>query len=113
MESSKGPIISQLDMEEGFSPLQRYSATKLSQLLFGAKLAELISAEDVTINLVNPSLVSGTEMHTGNSDLWRVTTLKAILGRRLADGASAYVDAVVVKGKASRGSCCSDWTTKP
>lgn len=112
---TEGPVIAQLDREEGFSTMEQYKGTKLLEMLFVAKLAEQVSAEDVVVNLVNPGLTTGTSLSRNSS--WvinlMVGMMSAVLARSTASGASNYVDATVVKGKGSHGSFVSDWNIRP
>lgn len=111
-----GPILSQFDEPALFEPMRNYRCTKLAQLFFISRLANHVSAEDVIVNASNPGLCN-TEINKDDTSpligrifFWCFLNLN---GRTAEVGASAMVDAVVVRGKESHGSYVSDWTIQP
>lgn len=95
--------------------LDTYGATKLLGHMFLYKLVDYLSADDVIINLVDPGMTRGTGL---NRDLPKAVAAIAkpiVFGitRSVRDGASAYLDATITKGKESHGSFIMDWEIRP
>lgn len=112
-----GRILAQFDQPELFDPMRAYQCSKLAQLFFIEKLTEHISAEDVIVNASNPGLCKGTDFSEditspliSQAFFW---VFQNVCGRTVEVGASAMVDAVLVKGTESHGSYVSDWTIQP
>ncbi|KAH6683941.1 retinol dehydrogenase 12 [Halenospora varia] len=55
-----GPVLQQLDKSKAFSQLPWYSKSKLLLVLFVSKLAELVSSDEVLVNMANPGMTRGT-----------------------------------------------------
>jgi NAD(P)-dependent dehydrogenase (short-subunit alcohol dehydrogenase family) len=114
----KKPLIPQFDNPKTFNHTN-YQRSKLLLFWFVVKLSELISAEDVTINLTNPGLTDGTslntEMFSKFNPVLRIiaSRVKGFIARTVEDGASTYIYATVVQGKESHGSYVSDWKIQP
>jgi NAD(P)-dependent dehydrogenase (short-subunit alcohol dehydrogenase family) len=94
---------------------ERYWVSKLLGHLFLAQLARKVPVEKVVVNIVEPGLCKGSQLNRETSGvagaiMW---IMKSLLGRTLEEGASTYVDAVVVKGKESHGSYIADWEVRP
>ncbi|VUC35420.1 unnamed protein product [Clonostachys rosea] len=108
-------ILPAFDVEEDFDPMGQYTNTKFLAHLFIDKLSRLVSADDVVINLVDPGLTSGTNILEGANMSTQIAFnwLRAVAGRTLEDAASAYVDAIVTRGKESHGSFIMDWNIYP
>ncbi|KAI1125561.1 hypothetical protein F5Y10DRAFT_246824 [Nemania abortiva] len=111
----KGPVLPQLDRPEHFSQFDRYGKTKLLLIIFVSKLAELVSADDVMVNMANPGMTKGTAFFRGvPSFIIPIISFGQFLLARSAEvAASIYVDAVSARGKETHGSFLSDWTVKP
>ena len=67
------------------------------------------------MNLVESGMTKGTGL---NRDVLRVIALLATpmvagISRSVRDGASTYLDAVLVKGKESHGCFIMDWEIRP
>lgn len=110
------PLLASFDTAESFVPPdQRYACSKLLGQLFFVKLIEYIHADDVITNLVDPGLCKGSGLNQEAKGVVGVLVSMAerLLGRSLDAGASAYVDAAVVKGKESHGCFVMDWDIKP
>jgi NAD(P)-dependent dehydrogenase (short-subunit alcohol dehydrogenase family) len=60
--SQEQGVIEWLDEARKFEPVVQYSYTKLMITMFTTELASHLSAQDVIINAINPSLVLGTEV---------------------------------------------------
>ncbi|KAE8451440.1 hypothetical protein EG329_004069 [Mollisiaceae sp. DMI_Dod_QoI] len=110
-----GPVLQQFDKPEGFNQLSWYSNSKLLLILFVSKLAELVSADEVLVNVVNPGMTKGTAFfHEMPTVLLKLIELvQFIFARSVAVGASTYIDAAVAQGKESHGAFVSDWAIKP
>ncbi|CAG9970398.1 unnamed protein product [Clonostachys byssicola] len=108
-------ILPAFDVEENFDPMGQYANTKFLAHLFVDKLSRFVSPDDVVINLVDPGLTSGTNILEGASMSTQIgfNWLRAIAGRSLEDAASAYIDAIVTRGKDSHGSFIMDWDIYP
>ncbi|KAH8587911.1 hypothetical protein B0O99DRAFT_526027 [Bisporella sp. PMI_857] len=112
-EPHADPLIQSLDEDRDFKPMGRYSLTKLMEQFFVIKLAKQVSPNDVVINLVNPGFCSGTSLNRESSRPWLTTLLALTVARTTVDGARAYIDAAIVKGKESHGSYHSEGRIKP
>jgi NAD(P)-dependent dehydrogenase (short-subunit alcohol dehydrogenase family) len=110
-----GPVLQQLDKPKAFSQFPWYSKSKLLLVLFVSKLAELVSPEEVLVNMVNPGMTMGTAFfHRVPTVLLKlVAVVQFLLARSVAVGASTYIYAAVAEGKESHGALISDWAMKP
>ena len=106
-------LIQSLDEDKDFKPMGRYALSKLMEQFFVIKLSKQVSSEDVIINLVNPGFCAGTSLNRESNRSWLTKLLAATVARTTVDGARAYIDAVVLKGKESHGSYLSEATIKP
>ncbi|KAF4342077.1 WW domain protein [Fusarium beomiforme] len=114
-EAKADHIISALDQETNFDGMGHYGKSKLLGQLFIDKLAQQVDPNDVVINLVDPGLTKGTGLMDKGPWLMRtfMSTLSRLTGRTLEQGASAYVDAAILKGKESHGSYIMNWKILP
>lgn len=112
---TEGPVLKQFDRPEAFSQLPWYSKSKLLLVLFVSKLAELVSADEVLVNVANPGMTRGTAFFRGIPAILAklVGGVQFLLARSVAVGASTYIDAAVAEGKESHGAFTSDWAIKP
>jgi len=112
---SKGAVLEQFNNPKTFAQFPWYGKSKLLLILFVSKLAELVSADDVTVNIANPGMTKGTEFFRGFPTVLKtfVSFGQFILARSVSVGASTYIDAAVAQGKESHGSFTSDWAIKP
>ena len=109
------PLLPSFDDPSKFDASDRYNVSKLLLSMFLWKLTDLVSADDVVVNLVDPGFVTGTNL---THDLPIVInqlfkTFRYIAARPLDVGGSTYVDAAVVKGKESHGSYIMSWKINP
>lgn len=109
------PLLPSFDDKRFFDLMDIYSTSKLLGQMFIWKLTDVVSADDVVINLVEPGFVKGTELH---SDRPAITKLfmglfKAAAARTVKVGASTYLDASIVKGKESHGCVLTNWEIAP
>jgi NAD(P)-dependent dehydrogenase (short-subunit alcohol dehydrogenase family) len=109
------PILSRWDDPKQFSMTKIYGISKVLLLLFGWKLAELVDADEVLVNVTNPGMTGGTEFFAKSPFLVRkiIGLLQAALARTTESAATIYVDAVLGHGKESHGGFVSDWAIKP
>ncbi|KAH8651444.1 hypothetical protein BX600DRAFT_528737 [Xylariales sp. PMI_506] len=110
LASYKDPFLGARDF------MERYSSSKLlGQLFFVRLLDYLPSSDEVIMNIVDPGLCQGSDLPRNLHGISGAihATLRAMCARTLEEGAWAYVDAVVVKGKESHGSFCMDWGIWP
>lgn len=98
-----------------FDPADRYFASKMLGHLFFARMLEYLDADDVVVNLVEPGMCKGSELHRDAKGLMGafLWAWKGLAGRTSEDGAWTYVDAAVVKGKESHGCFLMDWEVHP
>jgi NAD(P)-dependent dehydrogenase (short-subunit alcohol dehydrogenase family) len=98
-----------------FDPPDRYFSSKMLGHLFFVHMLEYLNADDVVVNLVEPGMVKGTDLHRDAKGLvsWVLAAWKGFWGRTLDDGAWMYVDAAVVQGKESHGCFLMDWVIHP
>ena len=94
-----------------WDPIENYSATKGIIHFWLVKIVEIVKADDVVINLVDPGLVKGTSLHQGTNHFVQAVfgVVKVALGRSLEVGSSTFVDAAIVKGPESHGCFVQDW----
>lgn len=108
------PLIPSFDNPD-FDGLEQYNVSKLLSLLFLYKVPEYISAERCIVNVVDPGFIKGTNLLRDWSFVASAAfaPFEKIAGRTIKVGASAYVDAVAVKGKESHGSFLMSWRISP
>jgi NAD(P)-dependent dehydrogenase (short-subunit alcohol dehydrogenase family) len=107
-DTDKEGILERLDRpRETFSHLYHYGHAKLMLSMFASRLAKEVQPEDVIVNVVNPSLVMGTDVFRHWKMTWYEKILvnlgAAFIGRNVVDGGRIYVHASVVLGKESHG----------
>ncbi|KAJ9488447.1 hypothetical protein VN97_g4838 [Penicillium thymicola] len=115
--SQQSPLLKSFDdTKTGPSAgMQAYSTSKVLCQMFVYKLVDHVSADDVVVNLVDPGMTRGTGLNRDVPKIVRGLVLPALLAisRTVTDGASAYLDATVVKGKESHGCFLMDWEIRP
>ncbi|KIX93966.1 uncharacterized protein Z520_10303 [Fonsecaea multimorphosa CBS 102226] len=109
------PLLPSFDNQKYFDPLDTYSTSKLLGQSFVWKLTDLVSAESVVVNLVEPGFVKGTELHRDRPIPAKLfmSFFKATAARSVKVGASTYLDAAIVKGKESHGCILTNWEIAP
>lgn len=109
------PILSRWDDPKQFSMTKIYGVSKVLLLLFGWKLADLVTPDEVLVNVSNPGMTGGTQFFAKSPFLVRkvVGLMQAALARTAETAATIYVDAVLGHGKESHGGFVSDWAIKP
>ncbi|KAH8653873.1 hypothetical protein BX600DRAFT_501388 [Xylariales sp. PMI_506] len=109
------PLLQSFDDKSFFDSIDIYSTSKLLGQMFVWKLTDVVSADSVVLNLVEPGFVKGTELHSDRSISARafMSLLKAAAARTVKVGASTYLDAAVVKGKESHGCILTNWDIAP
>lgn len=115
--SQQSPLLESFDnVKTAPAPgIETYGTSKMLCQMFVYKLVDYIAAEDVLVNLVDPGMTKGTGL---NRDLPKIVAVSAApvlsaLSRKVSDGASAYLDATLVKGKESHGCFIMDWEIRP
>ncbi|KAB5542962.1 hypothetical protein GE09DRAFT_1134084 [Coniochaeta sp. 2T2.1] len=98
-----------------FHPPERYFNSKMLGHMFFVRLLKYLNPEEVVVNLVEPGMVKGTGLHRDAKGMvgWVLAAWKGFWGRTLDDGAWAYIDAAVVKGRESHGCFLMDWRVHP
>lgn len=117
-ERNANPILPAFDHPEGFkahNPMERYSTTKLLQLILVHKLNQLVSPNEVIINAVDPGLTAGSSLHQYLSKPERAifSVLKVAMARPVEHAVWIYLDAAVVRGKESHGGFIVNWEIYP
>ncbi|KAK4948642.1 hypothetical protein LTR10_012646 [Elasticomyces elasticus] len=109
------PLLPSFDDKKYFDPMDVYSTSKLLGQMFVWKLTDLVSADDVVVNLVEPGFVKGTDLHRDRSVGAKVfmSLFSAAAARSVKVGASTYLDASIVKGKGSHGCVLMNWGIAP
>ncbi|KAK3292265.1 uncharacterized protein B0H64DRAFT_466953 [Chaetomium fimeti] len=107
-------IFDAMDSAQDFDGMEQYKKTKLMLTMFVSKLAEIVSEEDVIVNVVNPSAVRGTALMREASAFKRMAIYLYCMavGRNVVDGARQYLHASLVFGPESHGSF-GDWQIRP
>jgi NAD(P)-dependent dehydrogenase (short-subunit alcohol dehydrogenase family) len=113
-------LLAALDSKDNYrnnaTAANQYSLSKFLCHLYFDKLYQYVSADDVVINLVDPGLTKGTELHRNINGALASQVLggmKAMIGRTLEVGASTYIHAAITMGKQSHGSYIMDWRIYP
>jgi NAD(P)-dependent dehydrogenase (short-subunit alcohol dehydrogenase family) len=90
---------------------ERYSVSKTLVMMLVLRLSELVAADDVIINAVEPGFTSGTSLNKNSASFQKVMLklMHKLYARTPEQAAETYVDAVAVKGKESHGSFLMDW----
>ncbi|KAF4977923.1 hypothetical protein FZEAL_5628 [Fusarium zealandicum] len=116
MEEPAGSILDAVDDQERFDSMKQYGITKLLLIMFISKLAEVVSSDDVIINVVNPSSTRGTALMREAKGQYLmeayVYLTGVFLGRNVVDGTRQYLHSALVLGRESH---CSfgDWEIRP
>ncbi|KAK9365531.1 hypothetical protein V1509DRAFT_632923 [Lipomyces kononenkoae] len=113
----KRPLLASFDDPNGqpWDPVERYFSSKMLGHLFFVRMLAYLNADDVIVNLVEPGMCKGSELHRGakGGSAVFLHVFKALTGRKPQDGAWTYVDAAAVKGRESHGCFCMDWEIHP
>ncbi|CVK95989.1 related to short-chain dehydrogenase/reductase family protein, putative [Fusarium mangiferae] len=110
-----GPVLEQLDKDQGYSQFTWYARSKLLLTFFVSTLAESVNPNHVLLNMVNPGTTRGTAFLREFSPLLErlAGVLQLIFARPVDIAATTYLDACLVRGIESHGSFISDWNIKP
>ena len=116
MEEPAGSILDAVDNPVGFHGMDQYSKTKLFLPMLVSKLGNVVSPDDVIVNVVNPSGVRGTDLMRDSKGQYAVQAFVYLnylfLGRNLTNGTRQYLHSALVLGKVSHGSF-GDWQIRP
>ncbi|KAF7562246.1 hypothetical protein G7046_g1893 [Stylonectria norvegica] len=108
-------VLAYYDKKSNWDSVAFYSASKGLAHFWILKLVEWVHPEDVVVNLVDPGLVKGTQLHREAS--WFLSAIagsvKSIFGRTMEEGASCFVDAAVIRGPETHGCYLQDWKIFP
>ncbi|CZR56755.1 related to enoyl-CoA hydratase/isomerase [Phialocephala subalpina] len=100
-EQKAEKILDRLNDKEFFGDyMDRYSVTKLVNLIFVKELASRVDGEKVVVNLINPGSVD-TGLHRDGNKL--IQTFDRVMGRTPDEGGRLLIDAAVVKGRGTHG----------
>ncbi|KPM38305.1 hypothetical protein AK830_g8259 [Neonectria ditissima] len=111
-----GAVFDVVDAAAGFASMAAYKTSKLLLLMFADKLGQVVSADDVVVNVPNPGACKGTAFGADNPSRFQrfmFQFMASIMARPVAVGARQYVDAVVAKGAESHGGFVSEGRVKP
>ncbi|TKA73233.1 hypothetical protein B0A55_06051 [Friedmanniomyces simplex] len=108
------PLIPSFDKLGPFSVMagqERYSTTKTMECMFVYKLSQLVAADEVIVNAVDPGFTKGTALHRDVKGVLMKTVmaLANTAARTPTQGAWCYIDGIAVKGKESHGSFVMNW----
>lgn len=95
---------------------ERYGTSKLLGQLFVSKLADLVPASDVTIDMINPGLCYGTQLTRDGDGRFKGLLFKGAFrafGKPASVGALAIVHAAVSFGEAAHGQYTEDGNLRP
>ncbi|KAJ5891659.1 uncharacterized protein N7473_007887 [Penicillium subrubescens] len=109
------PLLPSFDDKKNFDPIDNYPKTKFLTQLCLWKLTDLVSSDDVIINMVEPGSTKGTELQRDAPVAVKafLALLKSVSARDVKLAASTYLDAAIVKGKDSHGSILMNWEIAP
>ncbi|KAK4099581.1 NAD(P)-binding protein [Parathielavia hyrcaniae] len=105
------PFLPTFDDKSRWAPMDQYPASKALAHFWILKLAQRVRREHVVVNLVDPGAVKDTGLIRDVKGVlsWAVKAVQWMVARTLRDGASAYLDAAVVKGPETHGCFLHDW----
>lgn len=114
-QKDKIPLLKAFDDETIFDGLDIYPTSKYLGQIFLWKLTDLVSADDVVVNFVEPGFVKGTSLQREAPAVikFMLYLLKVTTGRSMQLGATTYLDAAITKGKESHGCLLMNWGIAP
>ncbi|UPL00933.1 hypothetical protein LCI18_011867 [Fusarium solani-melongenae] len=117
-ERNADPLLSAFGDEKGWDSSiakKRYDTSKGLVLMLTLLLSQLTKADDVIVNVVDPSFTPGTSFFRNLPLLMRAMAwpLTKALGTTVNNAAWRYVDGAVARGEDSHGSLISDWEIHP
>ncbi|KAJ4157692.1 hypothetical protein NW754_009340 [Fusarium falciforme] len=117
-ERNADPLLSAFGDEKGWNSSiakKRYDTSKGLVLMLTLQLSQLAKADDVIVNVVDPSFTPGTSFFRSLPLLMRAMAwpLTKALGTTVNNAAWRYVDGAVARGEESHGSLISDWEIHP
>ncbi len=105
-EQKAEKILDRLNDKQFFGDtMDRYSVTKLINLLWIRELASRVPGEEIIVNLINPGSVD-TGLHRDGNKF--IQSFDRVVGRTPEEGGRLLVDAAVVKGKDTHGKYLSE-----
>ncbi|KAK1058234.1 hypothetical protein LTR33_013444 [Friedmanniomyces endolithicus] len=108
------PLIPSFDQLGPFTIMagsERYATTKTMECMFVYKLSQLVNADEVIVNAVDPGFTKGTALHRDAKGvvIKVVSAIANTAARSPTLGAWCYIDGIAVKGKDSHGSFVMNW----
>ncbi|KAK0882722.1 hypothetical protein LTR87_003581 [Friedmanniomyces endolithicus] len=108
------PLIPSFDQLGPFTIMagsERYATTKTMECMFVYKLSQLVNADEVIVNAVDPGFTKGTALHRDAKGvvIKVVSAIANTAARSPTQGAWCYIDGIAVKGKDSHGSFVMNW----
>ncbi|KAF7168373.1 hypothetical protein CNMCM5623_001456 [Aspergillus felis] len=109
------PLLPSFDDKKNFDSMDNYPKTKLLGQLFLWTLTDLVSSDDVIINMVEPGFTKGTELQRDAPVVVKAALylLQAVSARDVTLAVSTYLDDAIIKGKDSHGSILMNWNIAP
>ncbi|KAE8441520.1 hypothetical protein EG329_004866 [Mollisiaceae sp. DMI_Dod_QoI] len=105
-EQKAEKILDRLNDKQFFGDtMDRYSVTKLINLLWIRELASRVPGEEIIVNLINPGSVD-TGLHRDGNKF--IQSFDRVVGRTPEEGGRLLIDAAVVKGKDTHGKYLSE-----
>lgn len=106
------------DNPHDFDGFDRYKSAKLFVMMFVARLCQdIVSPENVVVNVACPGLCKGTAFTRDQDASWakRVAFdgLLGLIGRSASKGAKVYINAAITQGPQSQGSMLSEGRILP
>ncbi|CAK7236309.1 hypothetical protein SEUCBS140593_009577 [Sporothrix eucalyptigena] len=109
------PLLPSFNDESIWDMSDIYSTSKLLGQMFLWKLTDIVSADNVVINMVEPGFIKGTDLHRERPGAaqFMLGLMKSVSARSVQLGATAYIDAAVVKGREAHGCILGNWEIEP
>ena len=105
-ERGASNILKELDKRENFAPSERYSTTKLLNVLWVRQLAPTVDRDEVIINMVNPGLC-WTSLHRDDDSAF-MWYFKKVFAWTAAQGGYCIADAVFNHDASTHGGYLSE-----
>jgi NAD(P)-dependent dehydrogenase (short-subunit alcohol dehydrogenase family) len=117
-ERNEVPLLAAFDKQDGWdssAAKKRYDTSKGLVLMLTLILSKMVKAEDVVVNVVDPTFTPGTDFFRNLPLMARflLYPLVTLVGTSVNSAAWRYVDAAVARGPETHGSFLSDWVIHP
>lgn len=109
------PLLPSFDDEKLHDLRDIYPTSKLLGQMFFWELTDMVSTDDVAMNLVETGFVKGTELQRGVNVFGKMALglFKAASARTVSLGTWKYLDAAIARGKESLGCVLMNWDIFP